>query len=130
MVGEDERGHFLPEAAGGLVDQLPAGAVDGLVDLDQLVPGPSWVVCGVSGIEAVVAEVAGVIRAHEVDAEKLEVGLELEDGPADAGGLVDVLDQAASVGVEVLPPALAHRVVGGDVAGVRSANSLGCLRRA
>ena len=85
-----------PQRRAGLLDQLAAGAVDRLVDLRRSSsPGSSGSWAGWSGSSRCVAEVAGVVGAHEVDAEELEVGLELEGEPADVRGLVDVLDEPA-----------------------------------
>ncbi len=80
-------------------------------------------------VEAGVAEVADVVGAHEVDAQELQVGLQLEGELADAGHLVGVLEQPAGVGGEVLPPALGHRVVRSDEVGIRGEDPLFGARR-
>ena len=110
VVGEDDDGRLLVPALPRGLDQLPARAVDGLVDLHQLVPCPGRVVRRMLRVEAVVAEVARVVGAHEVDAEEAEVGLELHRQATDVRHLANMVDQAARVPLEVLPPALGHRV--------------------
>ena len=54
-----------------LLDQLPARAIDRLVHLDELVARLRRIVGRVARIEPAVAEMAGVVGAHEVDAEEL-----------------------------------------------------------
>ena len=124
VVGEDDHGRLLVPALSRGVDQLAAGAVDGLIDLDQLVPRVRWVVCRMARVEPVVTEVAGVIGAHEVDAEEAEIGVDLERQPADVGDLADMLDQAPRVPVEVLPPALRHRVPRGEEVGMEGKDAV------
>ena len=82
VIGHHDRGRLLAVALSGRVDQLSAHAVDGLVDLHELVARGRRVVGGMGRIEARVPEVAGEVGAHEVDGEHAQVGLELEARPA------------------------------------------------
>jgi len=100
--------HELLQAAVGWTDS----------HLHQFVAGVGGVVSGVVGVETGIAKVPGEVGAHEVDHQQAQVGLELEALLAHRRDLVDVLDQEPRVAVEILPPALAHRVVGGDEAGM------------
>ena len=56
-----------------------AGRVDRLVDPHDLVARVVRVVRGMLGVEPVPPQVPDVVGAHEVDAEEVEVGLELEE---------------------------------------------------
>ena len=127
VVGQDDRGRLLAEAAPGLLDELAAHAVDRLVDAHDLVPGR--VVRGMRRVESVPGEVPREVRAHEVHAEQLQVGLELERQLADAGDLVHVREELVGEALEVLPPALLLRVVRGDEVGVLGEDPLPGLRR-
>ena len=129
VVGHDEHGRLLAEALPGRLDQAPAGGVDRLVDLHQLVARVGRVVGGVVGVKPGIAQMPGEVGAHEVDHQHAQVGLELEALLAHRRHLVDVLDQEPRVAVEVLPPALAHWVVGGDQAGMAGPDGRGGRRR-
>ncbi len=118
VVGEEEDGRLLPVALAGCLDQLPARGIDALVHPDDLVAGMSRVMSRVVRIDARVAEVADVVRAHEVDAEKRKIRLELECEPAHARNLVDVVKQEVRVRGKVLPPTLRHRMVRRDEVGI------------
>ena len=54
------------------------------------------------GVEPVPHEVPGDVRAHEVDAQETEVGLELEGEEADVCDLLDVGPERGCSGREVL----------------------------
>ena len=113
-----QHGRLLAEALPGRRDQAPAGGVDRLVHLHQFVAGVGRVMGGVAGIKPGVAQMPGEVGAHEVDHQHAQVGLELEALLAHRRHLIDVLDQQPRVAVEILPPALPHRMVRGHQAGM------------
>ena len=78
MIGKDEdRRRLVPEPF-RLLDEAAARGIDGLVDLHELVSGVAGSVRGMRGVEPVPHEVPRDVRAHEVDTQETEVGLELE----------------------------------------------------
>jgi hypothetical protein len=118
VVGEHDRGRLLVGGGAGDLDEAATCLVDRLVDPDDLVAGIPRVVCRVLGIEPVPAEMAYVIRAHEIDAQQVEVRFQLVGEATDVGDLADVVEEALRVPREVLPPALCHRMVRGDEVGL------------
>ena len=91
VVGDDEHRRLLAPKPFRLLDQTPAGSIDRLVDLHQLVPGLVRSVRGVGRVETVPGEVAGNVGAHEVDTQKPKLGLELEGEQADVRDLLDMI---------------------------------------
>jgi hypothetical protein len=92
VVGEEQDGRLLPEALRRGVDQLAAEFVNPFVDPQQLVPRLPRIVRRMLRVDARVAEVADVVRAHEVDAQETELRLQLVDELAHTGDLLGVLE--------------------------------------
>ena len=111
-----------------VLDQLGACSVDGLVDPDYLVAGLSRIMGRMLGIQTVPTEVPREVGAHEVDAEQAELRLEIHRRPADVCDQVDVPQELGREPVEILPPALGHRVVCGHEVGMGLVDPLRCSR--